>query len=258
MKKKDKTKDKNKKKIETIDKIVFAGFALIIVIFVLIALFAMNVFNLKTAIVERVTKQLIENQENAAEAYVGADMINQYEEMISKEFSRMNKEREDLSTKEETLNQREAAISTEEEIIGQNKSEVEKLLTNINGEYQDIEELSKVVENMSPENAAVMLTEIDDLKLVRNVVFNIDEEVGAAILENLEPSLAAKIVVERFNSRQELQELLEERDSEVTEEESEVIGEDSEVTEEDNNEITEETQENQEGGEVISGGGSSE
>jgi len=170
----------------------------------------------------------------------------------------MNKEREDLSTKEETLNQREAAISTEEEIIGQNKSEVEKLLTNINGEYQDIEELSKVVENMSPENAAVMLTEIDDLKLVRNVVFNIDEEVGAAILENLEPSLAAKIVVERFNSRQELQELLEERDSEVTEEESEVIGEDSEVTEEDNNEITEETQENQEGGEVISGGGSSE
>jgi len=61
MKKKDKTKDKNKKKIETIDKIVFAGFALIIVIFVLIALFAMNVFNLKTAVVERVTKQLIEN-----------------------------------------------------------------------------------------------------------------------------------------------------------------------------------------------------
>ncbi len=251
MKKKDKTKDKNKKKIETIDKIIFSGFALIIVVFVLIALFAMNVFNLKTAVVERVTQQLIENQENAAEAYVGEDMIRQYEEMIGREFLRINKEQEDLSTREETLNQREAALITEEEIIAQNKLEVEKLLTNINGEYQDIEELSKVVENMSPENAAVMLTEIDDLKLVRNVVFNIDEEDGAAILENLEPSLAAKIVMERFNSREELEELLEEGEGEVTQT-------DSEVTEESDTEVIEETQENQEGGEVISGGGSSE
>jgi len=95
---------------------------------------------------------------------------------------------------------------------------------------------------MSPENAAVMLTEIEDLKLVRNVVFNINEEDGAAILENLEPSLAAKIVMERFNSIEELEDLLEESNPETEEETQQ----------------TEETEENQEGGEEISGGGSSE
>jgi len=242
MKKKDKTKDKSKKKVETIDKIIFAGFALIIVVFVLIALFAMNVFNLKTTVVERVTQQLIENQENAAEAYVGQDMIRQYEEIIGKELLRINKQREDLDTKEEDLNTRETTISEAEKAISQNKEEIDRVLTAINGEYQNIEELSEVVENMSPENAAVMLTEIEDLKLVRNVVFNINEEDGAAILENLEPSLAAKIVMERFNSIEELEDLLEESNPETEEETQQ----------------TEETQENQEGGEEISGGGSSE
>ena len=242
MKKKDKTKDKSKKKVETIDKIIFAGFALIIVVFVLIALFAMNVFNLKTTVVERVTQQLIENQENAAEAYVGQDMIRQYEEIIGKELLRINKQREDLATKEEDLNTRETNISEAEKAISQNKEEIDRVLTAINGEYQNIEELSEVVENMSPENAAVMLTEIEDLKLVRNVVFNINEEDGAAILENLEPSLAAKIVMERFNSIEELEDLLEESNPETEEETQQ----------------TEETEENQEGGEEISGGGSSE
>ena len=219
MKKKDKTKDNNKKKVEAIDKIIFAGFALIIMVFVLIALFAMNVFNLKTTVVDRVTKQLIANQANAAEAYVGADMINHYKETIGKEFLTITKEREALSKKEETLNQREVSISTEEEILARNKEQIDALLTEINGEYQDIEELSKVVENMSPENASVILTEIDDIKLVRNVIFNIKVQQGAAILENMEPSLAAKIVLERFNSRQELEELLEEGDEQEVEEE---------------------------------------
>lgn len=247
MKKKDKTKNNNKKKVEAIDKIIFAGFSLIIVVFVLIALFAMNVFNLKTAVVDRVTQQLIENQENAAEAFVGADMVRQYEEMIGKEFLRINAQKQELKTQEETLNQRQAAIATEEEAIQKNKDEIETLLKEINGEHKDIEELSSIVENMAPENAAVMLTEIEDLKLVRNVVFNIDEENGAAILENMEPSLAAKIVLERFNNNEELEDLLE--NDQPTEETQENM----EVTEE-----TEETQETQEGGELISGGGSSE
>lgn len=218
MKKKDKTKDNNKKKVEAIDKIIFAGFALIIMVFLLIALFAMNVFNLKTTVVDRVTKQLIANHANAAEVYVGADMINHYKETIGKEFLTITKEREALSKKEATLNQREVSISSEEEKLARNKEKIEALLTEINGEYQDIEELSKVVENMSPENASVILTEIDDIKLVRNVIFNIKVQQGAAILENMEPSLAAKIVLERFNSRQELEELLEEGDEQEVEE----------------------------------------
>src|SRR6056297_1856161 len=242
MKKKDKTKNKNKNKskVETIDKIIFAGFALIIVVFVLIALFAMNVFNFKTRVVDKVTEQLIENQENAAETFVGADMIRQYEEMIGREFLRINKEREDLDTREETLNQRETTLTETEKVVRQNKEEIKKVLDDINGEYQDIEELSKVVENMSPENAAVMLTEVDDLKLVRNVIFNIKDKESAAILENLEPSLAAKIILERYNSRDELEDLLEESDTEES------------------TETTEENQENQGGGEEISAGGSSE
>jgi len=246
MKKKDKTKNKNKNKskVETIDKIIFAGFALIIVVFVLIALFAMNVFNFKTRVVDKVTEQLIENQENAAETFVGADMIRQYEEMIGREFLRINKEREDLDTREETLNQRETTLTETEKVVRQNKEEIKKVLDDINGEYQDIEELSKVVENMSPENAAVMLTEVDDLKLVRNVIFNIKDKESAAILENLEPSLAAKIILERYNSRDELEDLLEESDTEESGEES--------------TETTEENQENQGGGEEISAGGSSE
>ncbi len=244
MKKKDKTKNKNKSKVETIDKIIFTGFALIIVVFVLIALFAMNVFNFKTRVVDKVTEQLIENQENAAETFVGADMIRQYEEMIGREFLRINKEREDLDTREETLNQRETTLTETEKVVRQNKEEIKKVLDDINGEYQDIEELSKVVENMSPENAAVMLTEVDDLKLVRNVIFNIKDKESAAILENLEPSLAAKIILERYNSRDELEDLLEESDTEESGEES--------------TETTEENQENQGGGEEISAGGSSE
>ena len=244
MKKKDKTKNKNKSKVETIDKIIFTGFALIIVVFVLIALFAMNVFNFKTRVVDKVTEQLIENQENAAETFVGADMVRQYEEMIGREFLRINKEREDLDTREETLNQRETTLTETEKVVRQNKEEIKKVLDDINGEYQDIEELSKVVENMSPENAAVMLTEVDDLKLVRNVIFNIKDKESAAILENLEPSLAAKIILERYNSRDELEDLLEESDTEESGEES--------------TETTEENQENQGGGEEISAGGSSE
>jgi hypothetical protein len=97
---------------------------------------------------------------------------------------------------------------------------------------------------MAPENAATMLTEIEDLKLVRNVVFNIGDEDGAAILENLEPSLAAKIVLERFNNTEEIENLLEsEEPVEETQNDQEVL---------------EENQEDQEGGEIISGGGSSE
>jgi len=70
----------------------------------------------------------------------------------------------------------------------------------IKGSYEDIQDISKIIEVMDAENAASMLVNMDNMDLVKDIIFQVNEEQAAEILENLSPEMAAKITMDRFNS----------------------------------------------------------
>jgi flagellar motility protein MotE (MotC chaperone) len=196
-----KEKSTKEKQRDALDKIIFAGFTLIIVVFIAIALFAMDVFNFKTQVVDEVTRQLVARQEGAAAQYVGDDLLRRYEAIIGQEFGKLNIRDQQLNDWELDLTQREETLTEKEEAYQIKLDELNAFEVEVYGEAENIMELSKVIERMTPENAANMLSEVEDLELVKNVIFFIKEDRAAQILENMSPSLAARIVMERFISK---------------------------------------------------------
>jgi flagellar motility protein MotE (MotC chaperone) len=198
---KKKIKKDKEKKVDVMDKIIFIGFSLIIIVFIFIALFAMDVFKMKTKVVDEITKQLVNDQKNTASSYLGADIMRQYEEFIGMEFSKINAKEALVKKKTEEIEQREQYIEEKEKEYSLKKEELEAYEAKLYGDSKNIEELSKVVAKMTPENAAAMLSKIDDIDLVKTVIFIIKEDQSALILENLDPALAARIIMERYSTQ---------------------------------------------------------
>lgn len=191
---------KGKKKLDLIDRTIFVGFSLVIVVFMMIALFAMDVFHVKSNLVNKITKDLIAQQEASLEQYVSQDMIDGYREIISNEFTSLSMKEDELAKMKEDLDERDKNLETAIAEFNVEKTELESMEKEIRGTYEDIQEVCKVVEKMDAKSAASMLSKIENIDLVKNIIFHVSEEQAAEILENLNPDMAAQITMDRFNN----------------------------------------------------------
>lgn len=191
---------KAKKKLDMVDRIIFAGFTLIILVFVIIALFAMDAFRMKSNLVNKITEDLMSQQEDSIDQYISKDKIDGYREIISDGFTELSILKEKLDYKEKDLAEREAELTSELSSYYLKKADLDSKEMEIYGAYEDIQEVCKVVEKMDAKNAASILSNIDSLDLVKNIIFQLSEEQAANILENLSPDVAAQITMDRFNN----------------------------------------------------------
>jgi flagellar motility protein MotE (MotC chaperone) len=191
---------KEKKKVDLIDRVIFVGFSLVIVVFMIVALFAMDVFHVKSNLVDKITKDLVAQQESSIDQYISRDKIDGYREIISNEFTNLSMKEAELVDFKKTLDEKDKNLELSLAEYETRKVELESMDKEIRGAYEDIQEVCKVVEKMDAKNAALMLSNIEDLDLVKNIIFQVSEEQAAEILENLNPEVAAKITMDRFNS----------------------------------------------------------
>ena len=191
---------KEKKKVDLIDRIIFAGFSLVILVFIVVALFAMDVFHVKTNLVNKITQDLVAQQEASIDQYISRDKIDGYREIISNEFVKLSSKEAELMEFEKLLNEKDKNLELSLTEYEARKAELDSIEKEIRGSYEDIQEVCNVVEKMDAKNAASMLSNIENLDLVKNIIFQVSEEQAAEILENLTPEVAAKITMDRFNS----------------------------------------------------------
>lgn len=191
---------KGKKKLDLVDRVIFVGFSLVIVVFMMIALFAMDAFHVKSNLVNKITKDLMAQQEASLEQYISQDKIDGYREIISNEFTSLSRKEAELVKMKKDLDERGRNLETALVEFEAKKNELESMEKEIRGTYEDIQEVCKVVEKMDAENAASMLSNIENLDLVKNIIFQVSEEQAAEILENLNPDVAAQITMDRFNN----------------------------------------------------------
>lgn len=191
---------KEKKKVDLIDRIIFAGFSLVILVFIVVALFAMDVFHVKTNLVNKITQDLVAQQEASIDQYISRDKIDGYREIISNEFVKLSSKEAELMEFEKLLNEKDKNLELSLAEYEARKAELDSIEKEIRGSYEDIQEVCNVVEKMDAKNAASMLSNIENLDLVKNIIFQVSEEQAAEILENLTPEVAAKITMDRFNS----------------------------------------------------------
>ena len=191
---------KGKKKLDLVDRVIFVGFSLVIVVFMMIALFAMDAFHVKSNLVNKITKDIMAQQEASLEQYISQDKIDGYREIISNEFTSLSRKEAELVKMKKDLDERGRNLETALVEFEAKKNELESMEKEIRGTYEDIQEVCKVVEKMDAENAASMLSNIENLDLVKNIIFQVSEEQAAEILENLNPDVAAQITMDRFNN----------------------------------------------------------
>jgi flagellar motility protein MotE (MotC chaperone) len=166
----------------------------------IVALFAMDVFHVKSNLVDKITKDLVAQQESSIDQYISRDKIDGYREIISNEFTNLSMKEAELVDFKKTLDEKDKNLELSLAEYETRKVELESMDKEIRGAYEDIQEVCKVVEKMDAKNAALMLSNIEDLDLVKNIIFQVSEEQAAEILENLNPEVAAKITMDRFNS----------------------------------------------------------
>ncbi len=182
-----------KDKKGTIDKILFAGFGLIIIVLILVGLFAMNVGGVKDNLVARIVENITVEQEALAE---DPEVLRQLQERESV----IKSEQERLSVKENQLNEREGSLLLQEQELGQRQAALEAMEEDLYGVSGNIAEITEVIEEMEDEGAATLLSNMQDKELVRNIIFMLKEDKAASVMENLSPQLAAEIASDRFSS----------------------------------------------------------
>ena len=185
--------DKNDRRDRMVDRILFAGFGLIIVVLILVGLFAMNVGGVKDSLVTRIVANITEEQEALAEDPELLRQLQEREAVVRNETER-------LTVKENRLKERESLLQLQEEDLIRRQEELGTLEEDIYGVSGNITEITEVIEKMDDEGAAELLSNMQDKDLVRNIVFMLKEDKAASILENLSPQLAAEITAERFSS----------------------------------------------------------
>lgn len=186
-------KKEKKDKKGTIDKILFAGFGLIIIVLILVGLFAMNVGGVKDTLVTRIVENITVEQEALAEDPEVLRQMQERESVVKSELER-------LSIKENQMNERESALLLQEEELGQRQAAMDVIEKDLYGVSENIAEITEVIEEMEDEGAAALLSNMQDKELVRNIIFMLKDDKAASVLENLSPQLAAEIAAERYNT----------------------------------------------------------
>lgn len=201
--------EKNKKKkkqsikntnADPMKNVIIFGFIIITVIFIIITLVVFNIFNIKDKLSNKVVETLLSDKLSIEILKLEDEYNTKYEKLFNIQVEKINKKEQDLYIRENDLNNKKQEIEN-------NKLEIEKTLLEIKekekivyGISKDIIEISKVIGKMKSDNAANILSKMEDKDLVRDIIFNLKEDQAAAILENIDPSIAAKITQGRYKN----------------------------------------------------------
>lgn len=197
--KKVKKDKKEKKKSDPINNIIFAGFSMLIIVFVLITLFAVNLFGVKDKLVSQVVTSLLSEQLTTEVTKLEEEYASKYERDFGKQKKELADKEQDLITREENLKKSEEQLQIEKDTMNETIAGIKEKEKEIYGIKENITEISDVVGNMEPEKAASMLSQMDDIDLIKNIVFSLKKDQAASILEQLSPYTASKITKGRYS-----------------------------------------------------------
>lgn len=186
--------------------IVVASTIILSFLFLLI----LNVSGSRTAIRTGIVNILIENERKILITEISSQYENEYEEKLQNELSKEREtlvlEYELLAAKKEELEVRELGIVTQENNVQELEISVEieknkfiELYEDLKGRIEQVEDLSKIYVNMEPENAASILSAMEDNELMLSIFKKMKSEDAAKIFELMETQKAADIINELGN-----------------------------------------------------------
>ncbi len=190
---------KEKKKSDPINSIIFAGFSILIIVFVIITLFAVNLFGIKDKLVNQVVTSLLSEQLETEATKLGEEYASKYERDFGIHEKELADKEQALITREENLKKSEDEFLIEKTAMQETLAGLEAREKEIYGVKENIEEISDVVGDMDAGKAATMLANMDDIDLITNIIFSLKKDQAASILEQLSPYTASKITQGRYN-----------------------------------------------------------
>lgn len=196
--KKEKKQSMLNKKSDPMKNVIIFGFIIITVVLVLITLVVFNVFNIKVKLTNKIVETLLSEEISVEISKLEEEYNIKYEKQFKVQEEEMNNMKKDLDTKENDLNIKEQEIENHRLEIEKTLIEIKEEKKTIYGISENIIEISKVVGKMKADNAANVLSEIEDMNLVRDIIFNLKEDQAAAVLENIDPNIAAKVTQGRY------------------------------------------------------------
>lgn len=170
----------------------------------LLILFLMNLGGIRTSVRSSITDFLLGKEKEILVSTIEAEYQQRIDaelaDLLVKERENLVEEYEALTAEKEALDKREKDISkleaTAQNLIAEVETEKSKVLEQqaiLEGKIAEIKDLAKIYESMEPANAANIMTEMEDEKLLLGIVGNMKEDAVAEILELMETAKAADI-----------------------------------------------------------------
>lgn len=120
--------------------------------------------------------------------------IEKEKELLSVEKTKLSALRTDLENYKAQLSSREKEIEEKEAQLMEKEHEVDRLLAKLSGDFEDLKDLIGIYEEMDGEEAAAILSQIEDGDLVLLVFKNLKKEKSAEVLGLMDPKKAADIL----------------------------------------------------------------
>ncbi|HZJ82629.1 MAG TPA: hypothetical protein VFD57_02355 [Clostridia bacterium] len=115
-------------------------------------------------------------------------------EFVKSEQTKLTALRTDLESFKAQLKSREEELNEKEMLISDKEQELDRKTEDLSGQFQDVRELTKIYESMDGEDAAAILSEIEDNEQVLIILKNIKRDKSAEILGLMERKKAADIL----------------------------------------------------------------
>ena len=133
------------------------------------------------------------NQESAANKTIEVELERE-KDSLEAEKTKLSALRTDLENYKAQLDNREKELEEREVLLLDKEQEVDRLNEKLSGQYEDLRELIKIYEYMNGEEAADILSQMEDVDKVVLVIKNLKKETSAEILGLMDAEKAADIL----------------------------------------------------------------
>ncbi len=120
--------------------------------------------------------------------------IEKEKEFINAEKAKLSALRTDLENFKAQLENRGRELDEKEEQLALKEQEVEQLMDKLSQQFHDLTEVVKIYEKMDGEEAAAILSEIEDTDQLLLIIKNLNKEKSAEILGLMDAKKAADIL----------------------------------------------------------------
>lgn len=126
------------------------------------------------------------------------DPYQDEKEFINTEKAKLLALRTDLENYRAQLQDKENELQEKETLLLEKEREIERLSERLSVQYEDLTELTKIYEKMDGEEAAAILSQIEDTHQVILIIKNLRKEKSAEILGLMDAKIAADILSEMY------------------------------------------------------------